>query len=243
MTAQRSTTGERLLIVLGAGASFGAREEPRPPLGAELLGYVASYLDKHDADPLRSSPLSRDEGKHARRLVQSAIERGETFEAMINRIRREAEYPAYDESLRELTLAIVGALQYERVGLRVDEAFAPKPDRYDELVSLIIDAGWSKENASFLSLNYDLLLEEALKRATPEPRADYPDDLTVAFDWRLYKPHGSANWCAASPIFGLGHGGPIAELSAAGITLPFISRTTLPSQMAGHRGYAPVVAH
>jgi len=38
-------------------------------------------------------------------------------------------------------------------------------------------------------------------------------------------------------------GGPIAELSTTGITLPIVGRTVRPSQMAGHPTYAPVVAH
>ena len=36
----------RRVVLFGAGASYGARSEPRPPLGHELLEYVADYLEE-----------------------------------------------------------------------------------------------------------------------------------------------------------------------------------------------------
>ena len=65
------------VVLFGAGASAGARSEPRPPLGHELLKYVADYLEKIGA------PIEWDLSKLKGRIV---TEPSLSFEHLANHL-------------------------------------------------------------------------------------------------------------------------------------------------------------
>jgi len=98
---------------------------------------------------------------------------------------------------------------------------------------LVAGTRWCiRTEATFVSLNYDILLEEALRRKNPE---------YLVADWAVHKPHGSVDWCAAGST--LGSGSEWAELSPRGMEFQEVFRGNIPPhRMKGTPGW-PAIAH
>jgi hypothetical protein len=187
-------------LILGAGASFGARfglGDAVPPLGSELAEYLLAWLDLNQPSPARvlemENPLSaaapstelwsNSAADRLRDFLKSA--RGEPhglgFERAADRLRQ--RNPDLLDPLNRLVAwsMLVGD------GCRF-------PERRDRLDELLASPGVA-QNVAVITLNYDVLLEEALHRAGRAYR--YPGVRGTRDDREalpLFKLHGSINW-------------------------------------------------
>ncbi|MEO8798296.1 MAG: hypothetical protein ABI551_10455 [Polyangiaceae bacterium] len=187
----------KLILVLGAGASFGARcelLEPTPPLGDRLASYLLKWLDAND--PGRLSPLERMIAEdsldasypdpdiwrlgHLEEVNQllAKIKREGGFEATLNEL---LEQPGSWGTLTDLNRIIsVAFLGGEGC------AFEPNADRYDELLKEI-----GSQLCAVITPNYDLLFEEALERAGT---VFFLAGVEAEVGLPLFKIHGSVDW-------------------------------------------------
>jgi hypothetical protein len=221
-----------LCVVVGAGASYGARltddwQDP-PPLGKDLAAYLydwyttnelagrVSYGEPtdrkvslamiHEGNP---SDTSRPDGdifdrqttdrKDFRALcdwTKSASESG--FELLAARLIRpnagtEIEY---QRSIVRILWRVLAFSMLNGEKCRFREG----PDLYDKLLEALRDR---YDKISFVSFNYDLLLEEAIERVYGELPA-YPGlrllGAPAESAYRVYKPHGSISWFPVSNI-------------------------------------------
>ena len=203
------------MLVLGAGASFGARrEEPRPPLGKQLASYLLGWFDanapqdgdyewahamEYELDGTAPPDRLYDGDPDVRPILERAVERSRSsdtgFEDVMDEVMREPSGSrAGLERLNEvLAISLLGGRAC---------AFERKTDLYDELFSLLCP-----RLRSIITPNYDVLAEEALERigltyrygGTRYADMQYgiPQESGEA-DVVLYKFHGSANWFQVS---------------------------------------------
>jgi hypothetical protein len=218
-----------LILVLGAGASLGAREglAPKPPLGKNLARYLCDWLDAND----RARPwlFTRDQQEFVRRrLIEAAKEEDKLrkapdneeqpepsvgnsrvpFEDLMARWFRNEDHEWLDikkggrrpnRHCRKLLIGTQTLLAYAFLDGK-ECAFTQQQDRMDELLA-------RRMPTVVITLNYDLLLEEALVRA--RKAYTYPgvrDIGGTAFVSRgggqpstdepipIFKLHGSINW-------------------------------------------------
>ena len=96
---------------------------------------------------------------------------------------------------------------------KVDDSFVEKPDAYDDFLTKNSRNIDGLQNAHFITLNYDCLLERAICRRYEQPLAEGQQCLCSHVNYRLdekttgieiLKPHGSINW-VADTILGDGH--------------------------------------
>jgi hypothetical protein len=183
MNAPQST---RVLIVFGAGASYDSIRKlvplapggpvDRPPLASELFReQYDSYVQKHPA----CGPLVA----HLRALPGTA-----NLEAELDRIQRD-EAPSSGLRRRE----VVSLRYYLRDVLRDAAQFerhAPAQTNYHLLVEQLVL--WQERTGnpiSFVTFNYDTMVEKAIEDVTGRPLAavaDYIADETLG----LFKPTG-----------------------------------------------------
>lgn len=193
---------KRTILVVGAGASFGARtnlagQVGSPPLGDELAKYLLGWLEEND--PARLDHVQRvladyelDETypytglwelDHIEELkaLLAEIARDGGFEGTLNRL---LDQQASWGLLSDLNLVIASAF-LGGVGCPFD----PREDRYDQLINLP-----GREISAIISPNYDLLLEEALERSNRlfAYRGIGAEEPTSAIP--IFKIHGSVNW-------------------------------------------------
>ena len=277
--AAKQAESDRAVVVLGAGASFGARTSlpvpqrtsPRPappglppaatgdgavgsqdapPLGAELLQYVVRYLQhiRHLARQTGRAdflPLSIEEVDIVLLVAGGAIQRGQTFDGLVDQLLSQDR--SSRSSLRLLYHALVAAFApppYDRE-MVLDAAFEIRPDRYDDLAHLLGD---QLSKVDFITTNYDVLLEQALFRALDDGVSrlsdcvDYPHISTPeAASFRIFKVHGSINW------WGTLRAGPITEhlqLRTDGVAYPKIEVIEDPyKHLTKQTGDEPILAH
>lgn len=182
------------LLFIGAGASLGARYgfPVRPPLGLELLDFLRRNLSQL-AKTCTPTQLIICVAflERAAEIVARAHGRAGTFEHFL---------PTLDPDDREFVhraLQIVFS-DLSQCGVRFDLGFESRADGYDQLVSkLRLEEGsWD-----VISLNYDILFEEALTRAGIEFHFPHlPFEVTkeekAGQGVRVHKPHGSINFFA-----------------------------------------------
>ena len=193
----------RRVILFGAGASYGARREPRPRLGSQLHDYVRDYLkavwselnDLEDSDGTRTSHVR----KELDRRLQGAI----SFEALVNDLLIQQNFSLLQKLNALMAYALTPPINNNP---RVDNSFVEQPDMYDRFLSKNFPASGSLRSSSFITLNYDCLLERAICRSyhqEPDPIArqclcehvNYRlDDNSSGIE--VLKPHGSINWVA-----------------------------------------------
>jgi hypothetical protein len=163
------------VLIVGAGASFGARvgldATPPPPLGDGLAAYLLEWMEMNHPD--RVDPITRN-----RMIIEQDTdvpdphvwhdERSVEVVQLLERIKAHppaagpAFEPMVDELVRRgslLVLALLNAV-IARSMLVATSSFAEKPDRYDALLQLV-----RPYIAAVASPNYDILLEESFKRA------------------------------------------------------------------------------
>jgi hypothetical protein len=191
----------KLVVILGAGASHGAREHPAPPLGKDLLDYLERYLHFIEEEAVRNdSGLPFREGGELgklRHLLNNANERRWTYEHLVD--HEVGKGHPHNENLSLLNRLLVAAFSPPSASYNppirwLDQAFFDRQDLYDEFLSHLKAKGFSSEGLTFITLNYDTLLEQAIRRTGG------------AFDYLLpgmprkrghvfLKIHGSINWC------------------------------------------------
>ena len=224
-------TAHRRVVLFGAGASYGARREPRPRLGSQLHDYVRDYLkavwselnDLEDSDGTRTSRVR----KELDRRLHGAI----SFEALANDLLTQQNFSLLQKLNALMAYALTPPINDNP---RVDNSFVEQPDMYDSFLSKNFPASGSLRSSSFITLNYDCLLERVICRSyhqEPDPIAQ--QCLCEHVNYRLddnssgievLKPHGSINWAAdvtlgdgtlqrdsPIPIVGTFHQGHIME--------------------------------
>jgi hypothetical protein len=169
-------TSDSLVLVLGAGASLGARHcsATRPPLGAGLAGYISRWLRANDpsrplriADAMLHPPASECPlytGEELWRVehladVADAIDRvadqertststvGTPFEALMN-----SWVDAEDDRSDYIRCAQRILAMSMLVGREC--AFHERPDLFDELLARLV----GRRRLMVISLNYDSCL-------------------------------------------------------------------------------------
>lgn len=194
--------------MFGAGASHGARC-PRPPLGAELHVYVRRYLDCLIEDRRAPLQIPGTEYPVPQKLEEELLKMlgdARSFEQLVVDLLKQGE----NDLLGSLNLLMAHALTPRDADdiLKFDEAFVDKPDLYDDFLGSRFRHS-DFENVSFITLNYDCLLERAICRAicrtyfSSDPLRDGNQCLCNHVNCHLneigngvevLKPHGSINW-------------------------------------------------
>jgi hypothetical protein len=189
------------VLVIGAGASYGARPDaPRPPLGRGLGQYLLDWYDANaprDSDPVWSvqmrNPLSFDSPGMAlfrpdpdvRPTLVRAAELCKTSNTGFEHVMDELLHEEHRRLLDKVNLVICFALLGGRAC-----AFERKVDLYDQLFTIVRPA-----LRCIITPNYDLLDAEALERVglkyryrgATDPASD--GDADVVLD----KTHGAVN--------------------------------------------------
>lgn len=193
----------RRVVLFGAGASYGGGRESRPPLGINLHNYVRNYLGTAWSD---LKGLEEDDGSRTccvRKELDRRLQEAISFEALVNELLEQQNLSL----LKKLNVLMAYALAPPVKGdPRVDNAFVEQPDMYDSFLSKNFSASGSIQSTSFITLNYDCLLERAICRfycQESDPIAQ--QCLCEHVNYRLndnssgvevLKPHGSINWVA-----------------------------------------------
>jgi hypothetical protein len=165
-----------LVVVLGAGASFGAGEDwgpMRPPLTVDLFDeeQYGSLLQEYDLAH-QAGRLIRD-----RRAADDAL----SLEQVLHELRISEH-----EHQRRMAYAIPPYLQdllHTVSDRHFREAF-----RYDRLIDRLLRL----PEVCFLTLNYDVMLDRRLD--VHHRLNDFGDYISEDKNWSLIKLHGSVNW-------------------------------------------------
>ena len=221
----------KFVIILGAGASHGAREGHAPPLGKDLLDYLDRHLHlvEHEATLNNSGLPFREDGEMGklRCLLNAGKEHHWTYEQLIDQELR--NYDPYNENLSLLNRLLVAAFSPPPVSYhppipRLDKAFTDRPYLYDHFLQGLRLKGHYSRNLTFITLNYDLLLEQALLRAGDAFDYFLPGHNRIQ-GCGLLKIHGSINWW--------GNFGPFRQLRQ-GEPIPYdLTLTTLGKNYKG----------
>jgi hypothetical protein len=208
--SRSSMPSKHTLLITGAGASFGARTNDRrhpnpPPLGKHLARYILSWIDSWTPSQSRlTSYLENDPSTPSPELFGSSLRTTRHFfdlacsigveEAFERLIRINQPLGSLLPDVTTLNRVIAQALLTYKGG-----PFECGQDRYDEL---LLRLGFPEHGVTCVTLNYDLLLEEAVARVfnvgTIAEAVAYPGVRTlhggVTRHVDVFKLHGSINW-------------------------------------------------
>ncbi len=176
------TGEEHLLLVIGAGATKGAREILSPPLGGELKTFVQdelqgreSCLPEHGLDStlqfLRVSSECNWE-----KLIENEI-------CNYNKTKKYAHIKTIENLNRALVFSFCNS-----------DVFKKGEDLYSKLVMKL----GNNTKISVVSLNYDILFEQAANTQKNIHYVGTNSNSTPVSDKSsiyLYKPHGSIGFC------------------------------------------------
>ncbi|MEZ4819988.1 MAG: hypothetical protein R3A45_08865 [Bdellovibrionota bacterium] len=184
---------------MGAGASYAARN-PSPPLGDFLLGYIKRTIECYEKDPIARVDffgLDKNVYKQVKCFLETYSDL--SYEKAINEYIKTV--PINKKKNNEVLLGItkITALtllpyyEFQDCTIYSHHAFKTKTDLYDSFLQKL---GSKTKKTTFISLNYDILLRQALLRQ------NMIDSLnTRLYGWEKYscklellKIHGSANW-------------------------------------------------
>lgn len=184
-----------ICYLMGAGASYGYNEEippeDRPPLAKGILSDVKrmGLLDNDDFEPVFEQIKKIPCVQISSELNGEENELKYDFERIQKKLnhRLETEGPP-EEMLRQTALSSSYYLVYE-VLRRHSLNYQPKGCCYQEMLASLEDT-----SASFLSMNYDTLLESAMSKLDMD--YDYmPEDIGNGDGtFPVLKLHGSINW-------------------------------------------------
>ena len=229
------------VLVVGAGASFGARPTyRRPPLGAKLAEYLLGWFDANaprDGDPSWSFAMSNvfdleappgalfarepDVRSVLVRAVDLAAKSDTAFEDVMAELLRGQQRALLDRVNELVAAALLGGRAC---------SFREGVDLYDQLFAAV-----GPRLRGVVTPNYDLLAEEALSRVGLSYRYRAmagPDDAAVVID----KFHGSANWFQPS---GAGRSASFEAARRSAKPLKIEPQTWGPSFFNDHAVYAP----
>ena len=216
--------GERNLVVLiGAGASYDCASgsvsdfdvEFRPPLTKELFAFRPSFNSILKKYPGAES-LSDE--------IRSRVNLGESIEAVLREI---AERP--DIKIRRQYWEVLFYLQ-ELLGEIGEKYIRSGVTKFVTLLNAIINAKF--DSTLILSLNYDLLVEQAFARSENRRFHDLNSYLSQGESPNFIKLHGSANW-GRQLLAPVGHGRQMTEILDSLTGEPQLA--SVPRVLAGYR--------
>jgi hypothetical protein len=175
---------DRLFVIIGAGASFDcvpagesipSNDDYHPPLTAGLFrtrhaGY-ASILARYPLAKAAAAELS---------TVDSAV----SLETQLRERYRNSEYE-HDRRIFRGVLPYLQELLYT-----ISYEYTEFPQNYEVLVTKLLRL----KEVLFVSLNYDLFLDNALLAADPNKAKMEWYIKTYQRNWALIKLHGSVDW-------------------------------------------------
>ncbi|MDR4485755.1 MAG: hypothetical protein R3B95_21625 [Nitrospirales bacterium] len=219
------------VYVIGAGASHGARDQDPPPLGCNLHHYVRKYLLKAWTElDILEEPADGSRTDNKRNYLKCELAKASSYESLVGELS-----DSNPDLLQKLNLLMAYALMPPRppsmgdpIGdPKVDDAFKENLDLYDIWLEKILESD-SCHKVSFVSLNYDCLLERAICRSLGE-QPEEGSCLCKSVNYRLdeqdsgfevLKPHGSINWVHDERDYGVpltrGSAIPLDQIDAMG---------------------------
>lgn len=185
----------RKVFLFGAGASNGARNQS-PPLGSQLHGYVSGYL-RQSWSELGILEEPKDVRHELKRHLSDAV----SYESLVGKLLGTGQ----NDLLKKLNLLMAYALTPPiNNDPRVDNAFIETKDVYDNFLTIKFRDSEELKTTSFITLNYDCLLERAICRSLFKgPQHGEMQCLCKHVNCQLtdngsgievLKPHGSINW-------------------------------------------------
>lgn len=202
----------RRIVLFGAGASYGARDELRPPLGHTLHEYVRRYLEKKfselrewDFYDVTTDSVTACHG--VRNKLKQLLAKAQSFERLADYLSacHELDLLAKLNFLMACAMAppIFPPISHDEP--RVNDAFIEQRDGYDVFLEKRLATSEERSNTSFITLNYDCLLERAICRTLFKgPQDGESQSLCRHVNYFLgeegrqsvevLKPHGSINW-------------------------------------------------
>jgi hypothetical protein len=170
-----------LVVITGAGASHACSEKIhgswRPPLTAGLFSGDFLPILRHYP---RALAAAQTLDRHADREHRGAI----GLETYLRDRMRDSPHVHRRQQFREIPLYLQELLW--EIGRSYGDG---DPENYNALVTSCLDL----ESVSFVTLNYDTILDERL--FAHWGRLEKPEDYVVPDrSWCLIKPHGSVNW-------------------------------------------------
>ena len=165
-----------LLVIMGAGASFDAlrSDQERPPLASQLFDTSYDGIQRQfpAVDRLRDT-------------IQTRMSEGRTIENILGTF---VASPSPDLQAQVFQIPVY-------LKSLLGQFTAARPGMYDSLITLIQER---ELKATFVTLNYDTLLDEAIERAysidTPIQSIESYIDRSGVRNWNYIKLHGSVNW-------------------------------------------------
>jgi hypothetical protein len=193
------------VLVLGAGASYGARSTALrpPPIGKDLAGYLLRWFNANaprDDDPLWSNAMydpqdyvapSKDPFRgdpDVRPVLVRAAQLSKTSDTAFE----EVMYDLLRDEDRRLLEKVNEVVCYALLGGR-ESAFDAGQDLFDKFFAVL-----RPTLRAIITPNYDLLSEEALERVGLTYRYRVLERDKAGADVVLDKFHGSANWFSPS---------------------------------------------
>jgi hypothetical protein len=154
---------EKQVVFFGAGASYGARE-PRPSLGKDLHQWVLQYLNKKIK--LDWDFLEADGDIQIIQYLKNKLKVADSFEALAQNLWEGNERA----KLFKLNFLLAASMtppfnkNNPHEEPRVNDSFVEKLDVYDEWLKSCVKKADHLKNFTFITLNYDCLLERAICR-------------------------------------------------------------------------------
>ena len=189
-----------LIVVLGAGASkdcaspnIGKNNDYSPPLVTELFSGSNSFRSILDFYPFAQSAAAE---------IRLALKDSKSLEECIRTEFKESK-DIYDKrKFLELPLYLQDLLW------TVGRNYTTFPDNYDLLIRYCFDL----DDVIFITLNYDLLLDNRLSNYDELDSLD--SYISQSRKWSLVKLHGSVNWArkVKNSLDGLDLGGKVNML-------------------------------
>lgn len=173
-----------VVVITGAGASFDCvsghvhPDSPalRPPLTKDLFSTVWKGT-------LENYPLARQAAAGIRQAMSQTGEDAIALEDYLRERMATSESPHVQRCYRQVPLYLQDVLSQA-------SSFTRDPDNYNLLVTRALEM----DDALFLTLNYDTLLDSRFAEYTPLVSGDRDWYVSADSRWSLIKLHGSVNW-------------------------------------------------
>lgn len=181
------------VLFIGAGASYGAREGLRPPLGKDLCNWLRIMIPRMQEEGVLFD--LRGTINTASSILEKKVagKRVDSFEKLLSEL-------TFEESVVIHRLLQIAFFDFTELSgeSNLDLCFKNKSDEYDRLIKHL---DFKTNEWDVVSLNYDLLFEQSLKRNEIDfyyPRMPfvYGDKQFDAKGVKVFKPHGSINFFA-----------------------------------------------
>ncbi len=209
MTGEIEGINRPLVVLFGAGASHGARDGSRPPLGQELIHHLLNIYNGIKADRKEAFKwffeYYEKEAKGLIEKLKESASQKKNYETFLSEYRKQVGNNNFrdDEIVKVLTKLLAASMVSFWLWPQLEPALTEFPffeqrDRYDDLIHSVKlgKLQFPMEKIVFVTPNYDVLFEQSLIRAGlfQEPKRVLSWPKTSESDALLLKIHGSANW-------------------------------------------------